>query len=1639
MVKRKNKTLTKLLATILSVLIICCSLPISAMAASDYITDIGNNSAEFGVINGSYQKVGHELHYATYAGRTYITFCAQWGVPSPTDRVYDASEMTALWNSPEYQKIAQYIYFGYTMKYGDGLPSNDDAYRDASATQQYVWEALGVYPSRSSWKPSYMSDSIYNSWLAETESYYNLYNGTEVSFDNTTITLNYGKSMTITDTNNVLQYFPTFDKTIDGIKYVHSQGANTLAITATTDVRNHNVTFNSRNEGIYQLLPNGSRYDFDTMNYVYFQFKDSNVQNLIFSNYVDPSWFALNVNIEWGDIDITKQDHWAASVDGAIFGLFTDAGCTSKVTEATSSGGKVKFDYLEPRSYYLKELSAPEGYLLDETVVTVNVENNKTATKTITNNEPLGNITLTKELDTAKTNGKFGDVKITEATYTLVAKEDITSKAGSKTFYKAGEEISTKHISNINDVTGKVTWEDLPLGKYTVYEKTAPYGTFIDTNKYDVTLSYKGQTEPVVINDKTKSTDTLKSMKVNIYKTGTNGDAVVLDGIEGAEFTIKLKADYENALEQGYTYNEIWASKNADGQYEVNGKVVTVSDARVKKANEIAPSYDVITTDAEGNAVSTYLPYGWYICKETKTPTDFESCTDFSFKIENDESEMSVEKQVKFIVPNNTPFEAPVEILKEDVDSGKLVTLSSTFFKIRATEDIYDTSTGNIKYAKGDYVRAKVGSSWYDTFMTNSDGFVVPTSQSVYASTNDQKGTVTTPFKFPVGSYEVVEFKTADGFLLPEGNKPFIITSIANTATDADGDITIPVLIKNEQPKANIIVNKSFVKRDNMDFSLINDIDYTKVGFELTVAEDIIDKSDGSIVYEKGKVLGRYYLDANGKLNINDLWIGEYNLKEFATIDGAVLDETIYSVKFEATDNTTKEYEETFNIVNYTTEVDFTKTDVTGEKEIEGAKLAVVDKDNNVIDKWISTTESHKIEGLKINETYTLVEELASNGIVTANAIYFTVNNTTEIQSVTMKDKTVEFIKTDVNGKFLKGAELTIIDKNNNIVDEWITGQHLFDMTEEIKSELSKGNTASGFFTNENNSTVKYVIAPIEAREDYSLMLQSDRITSYYIVDINGDETSHLGSGLIEGQLYHLNEVSAPNEYVKAQPIEFEVTNEKENQLVTMIDKQVEVSKIDVTTGEELEGAELTVTDTEGTVIDSWISTDEVHYVSGLEEGKTYILTEVIAPNGIITAESIEFTVSTDKLTQKVVMMDKFVGIAKTDVNGELIKGAELEVTNNKTKQVVDKWITGQHLFDVTEEIKTELSEGNSVSDFFINDNDSTVKYVITPIDESDNYSLMLQSDGITDYFVIDINGDETIHLASGLIEGQLYHLNEVSAPNEYVKAQPIEFEVTNEKENQLVTMIDKQVEVSKIDITTGEELEGAELTVTDTEGTVIDNWISTDEVHYVSGLEEGKTYILTEVTAPYGYKIAESIEFTVSTDKETQKIVMEDDYIYSSVRVVKCDITTKNPIVSNEFEFSIYADKKCKELLAISGANKDEGTALFENLIYGTYYIAETKAPLGYSLSNQIVEIVINESGVTADGVSLEGNDGVYSFEYYDELLPVINTGDTNNIVKVVVMGSLVVAFAVIFILTKKKMKKNKKNIDVSNHFNKK
>ena len=125
-----------------------------------------------------------------------------------------------------------------------------------------------------------------------------------------------------------------------------------------------------------------------------------------------------------------------------------------------------------------------------------------------------------------------------------------------------------------------------------------------------------------------------------------------------------------------------------------------------------------------------------------------------------------------------------------------------------------------------------------------------------------------------------------------------------------------------------------------------------------------------------------------------------------------------------------------------------------------------------------------------------------------------------------------------------------------------------------------------------------------------------------------------------------------------------------------MVDKQVEVSKTDVTGEKELEGAKLTVKDSDNKVVDEWISGKKPHFVSGLEVNKEYTLTETTTPNGYVTASSIKFSVPEDNKIQKVHMIDKRVEVSKTDVTGEKeLPGATLSVKDSKDK-VVDEWIS---------------------------------------------------------------------------------------------------------------------------------------------------------------------------------------------------------------------------------------------------------------------------------------------------------------------------------------------------------------------------
>ena len=352
--------------------------------------------------------------------------------------------------------------------------------------------------------------------------------------------------------------------------------------------------------------------------------------------------------------------------------------------------------------------------------------------------------------------------------------------------------------------------------------------------------------------------------------------------------------------------------------------------------------------------------------------------------------------------------------------------------------------------------------------------------------------------------------------------------------------------------------------------------------------------------------------------------------------------------------------------------------------------------------------------------------------------------------------------------------------------------------------------------------------------------------------------------------------------------------------------------------GNNLYGVPMEIVDAKtGEQVYNWITDDNDLEIDGLPAGD-YIWREVNAPEGYVLAKPVELTVK-DGDIQDIEMKNFSVEFAKNGNDGnKLLKGGEFQVTS-KTKQIVDKWTSGEHIFDITEDMKTKLTSGEVVSDMFINiEDDSSTYYRISKNADRDDYRLLMQANGETKYYNIDINGDETTHMIRGTVEDQEYVITELKSPDGYATAEPVTFK-TNKEQNLTVEMTDEitQFEFYKKDITSQEELEGATLQIKDKNGNIVDEWVSGKTPHKISGLTVGQTYTMIEVIAPVNYKIAQNKEFTVSDTGEVQKITMYDELMPVAKKVKTGDDNSSimmymivSVITASVFSFIYYRKK---------------------------------------------------------------------------------------------------------------------------------
>ncbi len=338
------------------------------------------------------------------------------------------------------------------------------------------------------------------------------------------------------------------------------------------------------------------------------------------------------------------------------------------------------------------------------------------------------------------------------------------------------------------------------------------------------------------------------------------------------------------------------------------------------------------------------------------------------------------------------------------------------------------------------------------------------------------------------GLYAASDIKNADGTVVVKKG-----TLIEKVTTGNDGMAKFTAVVtysadwQNKRQKAEVNVLK---KEKDSDRVLEGAV------FALCNKEDIVN-AKGDVILKANTVIEEQATDKEGKLTFTaDLPLGyTYYVKETSPAPGFATTDQVQEFTFEygGADKETLSYAFTFE--DEPTTVEFTKTSLPDGKEIEGAKLKVTDESGNTVDEWTSGKEAHIIKELTAGKKYTMTETLPADGYVTAESITFTVEDTSEVQKVEMKDDVtkVQISKTDISGKELPGAKLTILDKDGKTVESWTSEEkpHYIEMLPIGEYTLREETAPDGYlvaedvkFTVKDTGEIQKVVMKDEAKPE---------------------------------------------------------------------------------------------------------------------------------------------------------------------------------------------------------------------------------------------------------------------------------------------------------------------------------------------------------------------------------------------------------------------------------------------------------------------------------------------------------------------------------------------------------------------------
>ena len=816
---------------------------------------------------------------------------------------------------------------------------------------------------------------------------------------------------------------------------------------------------------------------------------------------------------------------------------------------------------------------------------------------------------------TTDENGYFKTKEYVCGNYTV---QEISPSEGyllDETVYSVGAEAENYFIEH-NPLSMAVT-EDVIKGNIAMIKHSDDGSTQIETPEvgaeFEVYLKSSGsyanavETERDYLTCDENGFAQTKDMPYGIYTVhqtkGWEGTEFI------ADFDVKISAD-------GQTYRYLINNAEFESYIKVvkvdseSGNVIPYEGAGFEIYNAdgekmtMMYSYpsptaiDVFYTNSEGYLITPeVLPYGEYSLVEVQAPVGYVlDSTPVSFTVSADNAEEENALTVIKVRKENTAQKGKISVRKTGDIFTSVATASSAYTNENG-EMIVNPTTYTPVFADGDLSGAVFQVIAVEDIVTLDGTTRAYAGDVVSEITTDENGYAETEPLY-LGKYEVREIKAPEGYVLNNEHKDVELTYAGQEFEVRD---TVNTAFENEYQGMRISLSK--VMENDELFGIYGNDCYTSICFGLFAAEDIT-AADGSVIPADG-LLSEVLLDENmtAKFDVQ-IPFGRYYVKEISTDEHYVLGGEKYLVNFEYMGQDIRTVDiDCGQFVNLLKRgrIEGHKVDDKSEP-LENAVFGLFTADCVKFsrDTAIMTSTSNENGYFVFDEIpygeYIIHEIEAPTGYILSDESYpVTVSEDGDVVEITAVNKpiTVEISKRDIYGNELKGAKMQIIDSEGNIVDEWTS-----DGTDHIVTKIPVGN---------------YTLKEIAAPDGYVIATDIK-----FTVDVYGNVT--------------------------VENVDSTALSDNGNPLIVMVDDttKVQISKQDITTGEELPGATLQIIDEDGNVVEEWVSTNEPHMIEGkLIAGKEYTLKEIIAPEGYEIASEIKFTVNADGTVSEVVMYDE--------------------------------------------------------------------------------------------------------------------------------------------------------------------------------------------------------------------------------------------------------------------------------------------------------------------------------------------------------------------------------------------------------------